>query len=159
MWERCTTIHLTILRIKVSMMAPKHLQKSLSYVAGTRYRMPNLFILLYLHIMLGWLTLAGWQAAVASAAFLCGALIQGLLVLTQPTYVPENWHTTLLYWAVIAFCVFINVAAGWLLPKFEGSLLVLHLLGFFGVLIPLLILGPKGNSKDVFTTFANMGGW
>lgn len=58
-------------------MAPKHLQKSLSYVAGMRNTMPNIFILLYLHIILGWLTLAGWQAAVASAAFLCGALIQG----------------------------------------------------------------------------------
>ncbi|CAI6332617.1 unnamed protein product [Periconia digitata] len=124
----------------VSMLAPKHMQKSLSYVAG-------------------WLTLAGWQASVASAAFLTGSLIQGLLVLTKPDYAPENWHTTLLYWAVISFCLFINVAAGWLLPKFEGSLLILHIMGFFGVLIPLLILGPKGSAKDVFTTWNNGGEW
>lgn len=81
-------------------------------------------------------------------------------MLCQPTtYVPHNWHVTLLYWAVIAFCVFINVAAGWLLPKFEGALLTLHILGFFAILIPLLVLGPEGDAKEIFTTFLNMGGW
>lgn len=81
-------------------------------------------------------------------------------MLCQPdTYVPQNWHVTLLYWAIIAFCVFINIAAGWLLPKFEGALLVLHILGFFAILIPLLVLGPQGNAKETFTTFVNMGHW
>jgi hypothetical protein len=81
-------------------------------------------------------------------------------MLCQPdTYVPQNWHVTLLYWAIIAFCVFINIAAGWLLPKFEGALLILHILGFFAILIPLLVLGPQGNAKEIFTTFVNLGGW
>jgi len=81
-------------------------------------------------------------------------------MLCQPdTYIPQNWHVTLLYWAIIAFCVFINIAAGWLLPKFEGALLVLHILGFFAILIPLLVLGPQGNAKETFTTFVNMGHW
>ncbi|PVI00908.1 amino acid transporter [Periconia macrospinosa] len=124
----------------VSMMAPKHMQKVLSYISG-------------------WLTLAGWQASTASAAYLTGSLIQGLMILTLPDYTPQSWHTTLLYWAITAFAVFINIGAGWLLPKFEASLLVLHILGFFAVLIPLLILGPKGNAKEVFTTFTNLGGW
>jgi choline transport protein len=66
---------------------------------------------------------------------------------------------TLLYWAIILICVFVNVAAGWLLPKFEGALLVLHILGFFAILIPLLVLGPKGDAHEIFTTFVNMGGW
>lgn len=35
----------------------------------------------------------------------------------------------------------------------------MHILGFFGILIPLLILGPKGNAHEIFTTFVNMGGW
>jgi amino acid transporter len=125
----------------VSMLAPRRLSKLLSYISG-------------------WLTLAGWLASLGSGCFLTGGLIQGLLILCQPdTYVPQNWHVTLLYWAVILFCVFINVAAGWLLPKFEGALLVLHILGFFAILIPLLVLGPKGDAKEVFTTFVNMGGW
>ncbi|CAN9297832.1 unnamed protein product [Alternaria alternata] len=111
-------------------------------------------------MVLRWLTLCGWLASLGSGAFLTGGLIQGLLMLCQPdTYVPQNWHVTLLYWAIIAFCVFINIAAGWLLPKFEGALLVLHILGFFAILIPLLVLGPQGNAKEIFTTFVNMGGW
>lgn len=57
------------------------------------------------------------------------------------------------------FCITINIAAGWLLPKFEGALLVLHIVGFFAVLIPLLTLGPKGDTHEVFTTFTNSGGW
>jgi len=125
----------------VSMLAPRGSSRLLSYISG-------------------WLTLAGWLASFGSGCFLTGGLVQGLLILCQPdTYVPQNWHITLLYWAVILFCVFINVAAGWLLPKFEGALLVLHILGFFAILIPLLILGPKGDAKEIFTTFLNMGGW
>lgn len=60
---------------------------------------------------------------------------------------------------MMMFCITINVAAGRLLPKFEGALLVLHIVGFFAVLIPLLTLGPKGDPKEVFTTFFNLGGW
>ena len=122
------------------MLAPRHLQKVLSYVAG-------------------WLTLAGWQASVASGAYLTGTMIQGLLTLTRPDYVPQNWHGTLFFWAVLVFCVTINIAAGWLLPKFEGALLIFHILGFFGIMIPLLVLGPKSDPKEMFTTFSNMGGW
>ncbi|KAE8856390.1 hypothetical protein PTNB73_09655 [Pyrenophora teres f. teres] len=125
----------------VSMLAPRRSQKLLSYISG-------------------WLTLCGWLASLGSGAFLTGGLIQGLLMLCQPnTYVPHNWHVTLFYWAVIAFCVFINVAAGWLLPKFEGALLILHILGFFAILIPLLVLGPQGNAQEIFISFLNLGGW
>jgi amino acid transporter len=123
------------------MLAPRSSQKLLSYISG-------------------WLTLCGWVASLSSGAFLTGGLVQGLIMLCQPdTYVPQNWHVTLLYWAIIGFCVFINVAAGWLLPKFEGALLVLHILGFFAILIPLLVLGPQGDAKEIFTTFLNLGGW
>ena len=38
--------------------------------------------------------------------------------------------------------------------------LIIHILGFFGLLIPLVYLTPWHNSaKDVFTTFRNGGGW
>ena len=37
--------------------------------------------------------------------------------------------------------------------------MVLHILGFFAILIPLLVLGPQGNAKEIFTTFMNLGGW
>jgi choline transport protein len=124
----------------VSMLAPPSCAKFLSYITG-------------------WLTVGGWQAAVASGGFLTGTLIQGLIALTVPAYNPKSFHGTLLFWAVIFFAVFINTVVSNLLPKFEGLILILHILGFFAVLIPLVVLGPHGNSSDVFTLFMNGGGW
>jgi choline transport protein len=110
-------------------------------------------------IYLGWMTVCGWQAAVGSGGFLTGTLIQGLIILTRPDYEFKQWHGTLLYWAVIFFGVFINTIVSSLLPKFEGLILVLHILGFFAIMIPLMVLGPHGNASDVFKTFMNAGGW
>jgi hypothetical protein len=38
-------------------------------------------------------------------------------------------------------------------------ILILHVLGFFAILIPLVILGPHGDVEELFTTFVNNGGW
>lgn len=86
-------------------------------------------------------------------------MIQGLIVLTRPNYVPQAWHATLLYWAVVVFSVTINVVGGSLLPKFEGLILVLHILGFFAILIPLTYMSNYGTAKDVFATWVNSGDW
>ncbi|KAK6597771.1 amino acid transporter [Botrytis cinerea] len=65
----------------------------------------------------------------------------------------------LLFWAVILFAVSINTIVSSLLPKFEGLILILHICGFFAILITLVILGPHDTSKDVFTVWLNSGGW
>lgn len=41
----------------------------------------------------------------------------------------------------------------------EAILLLIHIAGFFAILIPLWTLAPRANAKDVFTTFHNGGGW
>jgi choline transport protein len=41
----------------------------------------------------------------------------------------------------------------------ESILLLIHIAGFFGILIPLWTLAPRANARDVFTTFNNGGGW
>ena len=46
-----------------------------------------------------------------------------------------------------------------LLPKFEAFILIVHVLGFFAIIFPLVILGPHASPKEVFTTFINDGGW
>jgi hypothetical protein len=45
------------------------------------------------------------------------------------------------------------------LPAIEVAVLILHVLGFFAVLVPLTWLSPKSSASDVFTTFQNAGGW
>lgn len=36
---------------------------------------------------------------------------------------------------------------------------MLHMLGFFAILLPLIILGDHGEPSEVFGTFTNDGGW
>ena len=107
----------------------------------------------------GWFTVLGWQAFVASAGFLCGTMLQGLVVLTDASYVPHPYHGVLFFWASIVFSVIINTLVSSWLPKFEGVILVLHILGFFAILLPLVILGPHDTADDVFKTFVNGGMW
>lgn len=126
----------------VSILAPRSSRKFLGYITG-------------------WLMLAGWQAMTASAAYLTGTMIQGALVLTHPDYLNnwQNWHGTLLLWAVILLSVTVNTVWGPLLARFEGAVLVLHVLGFFAVLLPLVVLSDHSNPGAVWTTFLNQGGW
>ncbi|KUJ19903.1 uncharacterized protein LY89DRAFT_580511, partial [Mollisia scopiformis] len=102
---------------------------------------------------------SGWPGGVASGGYLTGTLIQGLIALTVPGYTPKGYQGTLLFWAVIFFAVFINTVISSTLPKFEGLILILHLIGFFGILITLIILGPHGSTSFVFRTWLNEGGW
>ncbi|KAI0120315.1 amino acid/polyamine transporter I [Hypoxylon sp. NC0597] len=123
----------------VAMLAPDSSRHFLSYIAG-------------------WMTFAGWQATTASAAYLTGTLLQGVIIMIKSDYVPQPWQAMLFFWAVLAFAVFINTAASKTLSYFEGVVLILHVLGFFGILIPLVCLAPHGNTS-FFTTFVNTGGW
>jgi choline transport protein len=96
---------------------------------------------------------------VATTCFICGLLIQGLLILNYPTYIPQRWHGTLLFWAVLCFGLVINTWLGRHLPRIEALMLFLYVMGFFGVLIPLIYLSPHKSASDVFTVFQNLGGW
>ncbi|KAI0116467.1 amino acid transporter [Nemania sp. FL0031] len=113
----------------------------------------------FLSYFIGWLTVVGWQAATASLGYLSATLIQGLAVLGNPAYQPLPWQTTLLMWAVIAFAVIFNTVISSALPKVEGAILVLHILGFFAILVPLVYLSPHQSRETVFTVFYNGGGW
>lgn len=93
------------------------------------------------------------------SAFLAGTQIQGLVILNYPDYTPERWHGTLLTFAVATFSVFFNTFLVKKLPLVEGIVLIVHIFGFFGVLITLWVLGPRSSASEVFTTFNNYGGW
>ena len=124
----------------VSMLAPKSYSNFLSWLTG-------------------WIATLGWNANTAAGVFFGGTMIQGLLVLNYPDYGYERWHGTLLMWACLLACIFVNTIGARLLPKIEGVILILHTLGFFAVLIPLVILAPKGSVSFVFQDFANQAGW
>ncbi|KAI1391129.1 putative GABA permease [Hypoxylon trugodes] len=85
----------------VAMLAPDSSRRFLSYITG-------------------WMTFAGWQAVTASAAYLIGTLLQGVIVMVKSDYTPEPWQAMLFLWAVLAFSVFINTVASKTLAHFEG---------------------------------------
>lgn len=101
----------------------------------------------------------GWNANSAAGAFFAATMIQGLLVLNNDSYVPARWQGTLLLWAALVVVVIVNTIGARVLPKIEGVILILHTLGFFAILIPLVYLAPHGSPSFVFTEFVNSAGW
>ncbi len=105
----------------MSEFAPKSAQKFLSYIVG-------------------WLCVLGWQVGNTSIAFLVAGQIQGLIILNNDTYVPQRWHGTMLVIAINTFSQAFNTFLARKLPLVEGIVLVLHIFGFFAILVPLLVL-------------------
>ena len=122
----------------VAILSPPWCKKFLSYLAG-------------------WLTVITWQALVAGTAYVSGTLIQGTLILNYPNYGYERWHGTLLFYSALAFALFVNTYLGRLLPRIESCMLFFHILGFFGILIPLVYLAPHQPASFVFGNFLNLG--
>ncbi|KAL8823379.1 MAG: hypothetical protein Q9191_005907 [Dirinaria sp. TL-2023a] len=82
-----------------------------------------------------------------------------MVILGNPNYAPKPYHLVLMSWAVVAFAVLINTRGGLLLPRFEATMLLLHIFGFFAVVIPLVTLAPHQSTAEVFATFSNGGEW
>jgi choline transport protein len=78
-------------------------------------------------------------------------MIQGLIVLNDDSYTPERWHSTLLMIGILLVSTLVNTVGARHLAKLEGIILFLHIIGFFAIIIPLWVMGPKNSSKVVFT--------
>lgn len=113
----------------------------------------------FLSYMTAWLTTTAWQAMAGTMGYLIATVLQGIVILGQPQYEAKSWHTVLIAWAISIFAVLVNSTTGRALARFEGIVLVLHLAGFFGVIIPLVYLAPHNEPSAVFSTFLNEGGW
>lgn len=126
----------------VAMLSPPWAQKLLSYLTG-------------------WLMMTGWQALTASGGLLTGSMIQSIVLLTHPEYSEkmQSWHTTLMLWAGVALSYGINTSFNKLFARFEGFSFIIHILGFFGVILPLVLRSEHASTEQVFNTFSNLGGW
>ncbi|KAL8752072.1 MAG: hypothetical protein Q9184_005860, partial [Pyrenodesmia sp. 2 TL-2023] len=110
--------------------------------------------------IMGWLVICGWQALVASSAYLSANLILTLVTMNNPEYSPTQWQGTLLYWALMALAIIVNLYPSIVLPKIQFFFLALHILGFFAFLIPMVYMSPqKATSTEVWTQFNNGGDW
>lgn len=108
----------------------------------------------------GWLTVCGWQGALISAFILAGSMIQSLAALNNESYNPKDWKALLIMYACIVVALLFNTAVSSFLPAIEGAILIIHIVGFFAILIPVVYLAPVHNSPaEVFNLFLNEGGW
>jgi amino acid transporter len=86
-------------------------------------------------------------------------MIQGLITLNHPnTYVPKQWHGTLLMLAFLSVCIFFNTVLAKSLPIVERLFVVVHILGIF-IFVPLWVLSPKLTGGSPLIEFYNPGGW
>ena len=109
--------------------------------------------------MTGWVTIIAWQASVASTTLLNAETIQALIALNNPEYEVLRWHGTLIFYAITALSLLVTTYLGRLFPKIEAMVLVLHVTGFFAILITLVYLCPKSDTSEVFQRFINGGGY
>ncbi|TKA55667.1 hypothetical protein B0A55_11956, partial [Friedmanniomyces simplex] len=91
----------------------------------------------FLSYITGWLAALGWQALIATTA----------------------WHQSLLMIGIGIIGTLMNTFGAKRLPMLEGIVFVLHVFGWFAVIIPLWVLAPKASSTEVFSNFSNFGGW
>lgn len=109
--------------------------------------------------MVGWLGVLGWQTAAATVSYLTAKQLQALIILWDPSYMPLAWHGTLLIWGVLAVCLLFNTFFSKKLPLVEGVIVVLHVAGFFAVIIPLWVMGNRSNTGEMFTLFEDNMAW
>ncbi|RYP09854.1 hypothetical protein DL764_000988 [Monosporascus ibericus] len=116
-------------------------------------------VLGFLSYMIGWLCVIAWQAGASNTVVLTASQIQGIIALNKPDYTFEPWHGTLLVFAISAFSLVLNTCLVKKLPLIEEIVLVVHIFGFFAVLVVLWVTGPVGDPYETFTTFNNYGEW
>lgn len=74
----------------------------------------------------------------AGSGFLGGQQIAALATLNNPDYVYARWQVTLIFWLMVIVSILINTVVASVLPKIESMVLIIHVLGFFAVLIPIV---------------------
>lgn len=66
---------------------------------------------------------------------------------------------TLLTIAVISFTIIFNTFLAGKLPLTEGVAVIVHICGLFCVIVPLWVMSPRGDSREVLLEFTNFGNW
>jgi choline transport protein len=87
-------------------------------------------------------------------------MLVGILAINYPeTYNPQPWHGTLFVIATALLAFLFNTFLAQKLPLIEGCILIVHVFGFFGILIPLWVLAPTQPASVVFSAVEDRGGW
>ena len=69
-------------------------------------------------------------------------------MLSNPSYAPAGWQTAMLAWGVLGIAMFANTVVFRKLPLVEGIIMVVHVFGFFAVVVVLWCVPKSKASKD-----------
>lgn len=100
-----------------------------------------------------------WTFALSGVAQFFGTLLPGFIVLCNPAYVPQLWHSYLFYVAVLTLALGLNTYGYRFLPKIAIFLVVWINLGALFIFISLLARAPKAPVRQVFVDVENNTGW
>ncbi|TLD07988.1 hypothetical protein E2P81_ATG10597 [Venturia nashicola] len=92
-------------------------------------------------------------------AYSSAVIILSMVSIYHPEYAMQNWHQSLLMIGIGVLGTLMNTYGAKHLPVLEGIVLIVHIFGFFCIIIPLWVLAPKAPASEVFGTFSNFGGW
>ncbi|KAL9089034.1 MAG: hypothetical protein Q9159_002752 [Coniocarpon cinnabarinum] len=126
--------------LMVALLAPPKYSKFLSYVAG-------------------WINVIAWQVAGTPVLYTAAEVLEGITMLEHPQYSMTDWQQTLVMIAVLTISLLTNTLLARQFPTLETIILLVHVLGFFGVFVPLVYLSPKDGSRKIFDGLENPGGW
>ena len=65
----------------------------------------------------------------------------------------------MILFAIVLFALFFNTVLARLLPLAEGTILIIHILGWFVILIPIIVKGDHHSNEEVWTLWLNLGGY
>ncbi|KAF2266927.1 amino acid transporter-like protein [Lojkania enalia] len=124
----------------VAILAPPRLANFLSYITG-------------------WVSTIAWQAGFAVSAYLVANLTLAIALTQHPEYALEykNWHALLVIYAIVLVGVIVNTYLGVIFPALESMVFIVHIIGYFIILIVLAYLAPKQPASFVFENFFNGG--
>lgn len=140
----------------VAQLAPARFAVAFSWAAGMFGSLRSECLLLKLP---GWVSIFARLSVCASAAFVAGQMIQGLIILNVEGYEPLRWHGTMLYWMVLLIALLVNILGIRVFPHIESVAFMFHICFFFVLLVPLVYLSPRSTAHFVFANFENAGGW
>ena len=108
---------------------------------------------------IGWVTWFAWVSLLAGVSNTAAALIQELLELNYPSYVPQRWHITFIIIAMLIVESLMNMYTFWVIPWIELLAGILHGVLFIIFVVVLVTLAPRHSANFVFFGRSTASGW
>ncbi|KAJ5709590.1 hypothetical protein N7493_009881, partial [Penicillium malachiteum] len=102
------------------------------------------------------ITALAWQMLVCDYCSVVANFIQTMIQFAHSTYQSQIWQTYLFGVFIHALAYILNVTSGRLLPRLQVLAFTVHILGFFGILIPLSFMPEHRESHEVFAPYISV---